>query len=411
MAQSGQIVIVGAGRAGASFVESYREAGGEDLVVMLGSEGRPPYNRPPLSKGIVRGEMEPDQAIAHDASELEDMLVDLRLDTDVAAVETDRRVVRTSDGDEVGYGRLIIATGTRPRTLPIEGADLPAVMTLRTLDDAIALREHAQTAHRAVVVGGSFIGSEVAASLRLAGLDVSIVELGDRLVPALGSEEISTQVSELFAANDVDVFLGEQVEEFEANGRSLTGVRLASGDRVEGFLAVVGVGVQPNVEFLAGSGIEVGDGVIVDDHFRASVDDVYAIGDVAHFDDVVSGRRRRIEHWSNADAQGRHLGRMLAGSGDRFEHVPAFFTMIFDVKLQLLGDLADVDEVVIRGSLLDHNLVALYLREDRLAAAAVVGQTDDVARDLGELIHQRAPLSDRGSIANLDVRATALFGS
>jgi NADPH-dependent 2,4-dienoyl-CoA reductase/sulfur reductase-like enzyme len=171
------------------------------------------------------------------------------------------------------------------------------------------------------------------------------------------------------------------------------------------------VGVRPNVEFLEGSGVDVDDGVIVDDHLRSSVDDVYAIGDVARFDDVVSARQRRIEHWSNADAQGRYLGQQLAGARQRFENVPAFFTKLFDVQLQLLGDTNAVDEIVVRGSIADHNLVCLYLQDDRLAAAALVGQTEDTARDLAELIHERSALTDRSGIGNPDVRPTALFAS
>jgi NADPH-dependent 2,4-dienoyl-CoA reductase/sulfur reductase-like enzyme len=304
---------------------------------------------------------------------------------------------------------LVIASGARPRMLPTPGADLPAVHTFRTLADAIGVKAEAEGARKAVVVGGSFIGSEVAASLRMLGLDVAIVEMGERLVPALGSADLSEQIAEMYREQGVELHLGEQIEEFQANGRMLTGVRTASGATIEAFLAVVGVGVEPNVDFLDGSPIELDNGIVVDDHFHTSVAGVYAIGDVANFDDAASGRRRRIEHWSNADAQGSHLGTILAGGRKPFVKVPVFFTMMFDLKLQLIGDTDGVDEVVLRGSIADRNLIGLYLRDEHLVAATLVGQTADMAEELTGLIRERAPLSDRSKIANTNVRPAAVF--
>ena len=228
------------------------------------------------------------------------------------------------------------------------------------------------------------------------GLEVTIVELGDRLVPALASPELSEQVAELFREHDVEIVLGEQIEEFQANGLVLTGARTRSGRTIEAFLAVIGVGVEPNVEFLAGSGVELDNGVVVDDRFRTSVADVYAIGDVARFDDVVAGRTRRIEHWTNSDGQGAHLGRNLAGRRAGYAEVAAFFTKVFDLQLQLLGDTDGVDEVVLRGSLRDRNLIGLYLREERLIAAALVGQAADMVEELKSLL-RGAPGSATGA--------------
>ena len=189
----------------------------------------------------------------------------------------------------------------------------------------------------------------------------------------------------------------------------LTGARTGSGLMIEAFLAVVGVGVEPNVGFLDGSGLELEDGIVVDDHFRASVDDVYAIGDVARFDDVVSGRRRRIEHWSNADGHGRRLGQNLAGARTGYAQVPVFFTKLFDLQLQLLGDTDGVDEVVLRGSIPERNLVALYLREERLVAAALVGQAGDMVEELRSLLRGQPRVSDRSKLANTSVRPAAVF--
>ena len=403
------ILIVGGGRAAASLIDAYREEGGDALITVVSTDDQPPYNRPPLSKGVLRGEMEPLEALVHTAEEWDDNLVELRLETSVEAVDTDGHTVTLAGGETLPYGTLVIASGARPRTLPVPGSDLPAVHTYRTLADAQQVRKEALDARKALVVGGSFIGSEVAASLSMVGLEVTIVEMGERLVPALASAELSDEVADLYREHGVELVLGEQIEEFQANGRMLTGARTASGRSIEAFLAIVGVGVEPIVDFLAGSPIEIENGIVVDDHFRTSVEDVYAIGDVAFFDDVVSGRRRRIEHWSNADAHGTHLGRNLAGARQGYSQVPAFFTKMFDLQLQLLGDTDGVDEVVLRGSIADRNLVGFYLHEEHLIAAVVVGQAGDMVEELKGLIREKPLLSDRSRLANKSVRPAAVF--
>jgi 3-phenylpropionate/trans-cinnamate dioxygenase ferredoxin reductase subunit len=404
------IVIVGGGRAAVSLIDAYREAGGDALITLVSAEEQPPYNRPPLSKGVLRGEMEPLEALVHPADEYEDLVVELRLGATVESVDTTAHTIRLAGGETLPYGTLVIASGARPRSLDVPGSDLPAVHVFRTLADAETVRQEAQEARKALVVGGSFIGSEVAASLSMLRLEVTIVEMGDRLVPALASSELSEQIADLYREHGVELVLGEQIEEFQANGLMLTGARTASGRTIEAFLAIVGVGVEPNVGFLDGSGIELDDGIVVDDHFRTSVADVYAIGDVARFDDVVAGRRRRIEHWSNSDGQGAHLGRNLAGKRAGYGEVPAFFTKMFDLQLQLLGDTEGVDEVVLRGSIAERNLVGFYLRDERLIAAVVVGQTGDMVEELRTLLREQPRVSDRSRIANPNVRPAVVFG-
>jgi len=403
------ILIVGGGRAAASLIDAYREAGGDALITVVSSDEHPPYNRPPLSKAVLRGELEPLAALVHSPEEYDDLVVELRLGSTVEAIDIAARTVTVTGGDELPYGTLVIATGARPRVLGVPGGDLPAVHAFRTIADAEAVKAEAATARKALVVGGSFIGSEVAASLSMLGLEVTLVEMGERLVPALASAELSEQIAELYREHGVELLFGEQIEEFNANGLMLTGARTGSGHMVEAFLAVVGVGVEPNTDFLARSGLELEDGIVVDDHFRTSADDVYAIGDVARFDDVVSGRRRRIEHWSNADGHGTRLGQNLAGGRTGYAQVPVFFTKLFDLQLQLLGDTEGVDEVVLRGSIAERHLVALYLREERLVAAALVGQAGDMAEELKSLLRAKPRVSDRSKLANRSVRPAVVF--
>ncbi len=410
MAASEPIVIVGGGRAAVSLVDAYRDAGGEAPVTILSDDAHPPYNRPPLSKFIVRGEMPPEDAIVHPLAEYEGQHVELRLGTPVASVDPESHTVTLGSGETVAYGTLVIASGSSPRTLPVPGADLPNVHTLRTLDDAIAVNAAATATRRALVVGGSFIGSEVAASLQLMGLEVTIVELGDRLTPALGSTELSQGIGDLYREHGVEVLLGEQVAEFVGDGQTLVGARTASGLEIDAGVAVVGVGVRPSTGFLEGSGIELDNGVVVDEHFRASAADVYAIGDVARYRDTVVGRHRRIEHWSAADGHGKHLGQALAGTSTAYAEVATFFTKLFDLQLQVLGDPdGGVDEVALRGSVAARNVLGLYLRDDCLVGAVVVGQEADTVDELKGLLRRQPKLRDRIGLTDAAVRPAALF--
>jgi NADPH-dependent 2,4-dienoyl-CoA reductase/sulfur reductase-like enzyme len=269
------------------------------------------------------------------------------------------------------------------------------VHTYRTLADAEAVIREAEDAHSAIVIGGSFIGAEAAASLRTRGLAVTIVEMGATLMPQLRCPELSAELVDLYRSEGIDVLLETQLEELTGNGRLLTGARTKEGQTVEGFLAIVGVGVVPNVELAHEAGADVDNGVVVDERFRTSLDDVYAVGDVARYPDPTTGRSRRIEHWSNANAQGGHLGRQLAGASEAYDILPVFFTQLFDRKFQVLGDVEPAVDCVLRGSLADGRLVGFHLSEEsRLVGAVVHGQPADVVAELEAVIRERPVVDD-----------------
>ncbi len=402
---SDSIVVVGGGLAAARLATEYRAAGGEAPVTILSAEPDPPYNRPPLTKGFLRGEMDRDGPLVRPAAEYEDDVIELRLETTVERIHPDAHEVELAGGERVPYGTLVLATGARPRQLPLPGGDLVGVHTYRTLRDAEAVIEAAAEAPSAIVIGGSFIGAESAASLRARGLHVTIVEMGDTLMPQLRAPELSAELVELYRAEGVDVLLGTQLEELTGNGRLLTGARTADGRTIEGFLAIVGIGVVPNVEPAEEAGAEVDNGIVVDERFESSLPDVYAIGDVARYPDKTSGRLRRIEHWSNANAQGGHLGRQLAGATEPYDELPVFFTQLFDRKLQVLGDVEPAVECVIRGSLADGRLVGFHLTEDRRLVGAVVhGESADVVSELGALIREQPVVEDPARLADESLR-------
>ena len=406
------IVVVGGGLSAARLATEYRAAGGEAPVTILSNEQDPPYHRPPLTKGFLRGEVEREGTYVRPAEEYEDEVVELRLESTVERIDSDAHVVVLEGGEEVPYGTLVLATGARPRPLPLPGADLVGVHTYRCLPDAAAVRAAADEAHAAIVVGGSFIGAESAASLRLRGLDVTLVEMGPRLMPQLGSQDVSDELAEHYREQGVEVLLETELAELTGNGKLLTGARTKDGATIEGYLAIVGIGVVPNVELAKDAGAEVDDGIVVDERFRSSLPDVYAIGDVARYPDSTSGRLRRIEHWSSANAQGGHLGRQLAGSKDPYDELPVFFTQLFDKKFQVIGDPESATESVVRGSLADGRLVGFHLASDgRLVGAVVHGESADVVEELKSLVRERPVIEDVARLTDENVRPAEAVGA
>ena len=383
-----ELVIAGGGLTAARAIKSYREAGGEGRITLLSKESVLPYHRPPLSKRYLRGETT-DAPFAEDEAFYRDHDVEVLLETPVTAVDTVARKVAIADGIR-GYDRLLIATGATPRRLHVPGAELGGVLGLRTLSDSDTIRAAAGAAERAVVVGGGFIGMEVAASLRQLGLGVTLIHIGSGLFDQLRSSELSEQLTALYREHGVEVLLGQEVAGFAGSG-VLEHVETRSGLRVQADVAVVGVGVVPNVDFLVDSGIEFDDGVVVSERFETNVRDVYAAGDVANFFDPLYLRRRRIEHWSNANYQGTEVGKVLAGRGDGYGTVSSFFTEVFGLTVKVFGDVSRFDELTTEGSLASGAFLVEYGDEGRLVAALAVGQGAEVESRLKERIAARAP--------------------
>jgi 3-phenylpropionate/trans-cinnamate dioxygenase ferredoxin reductase subunit len=406
------IVVVGGGLASARFATEYRAAGGEAPVTILSFEEDPPYHRPPLTKGFLRGEVERDGTYVRPAEEYEEDIVELRLGVVAERIDPEKHAVVLQGGEEVAYGTLVLATGARPRPLPLPGADLVGVHTYRFLSDAATVRAAAEEAHSAIVVGGSFIGAESAASLRLRGLDVTLIERGARLMPQLGCADLSAELADFYREQGVEILAETELAELTGNGKLLTGARTKDGTTVEGYLVIVGIGVVPNVELAEEAGAEVDNGIVVDERFRASLPDVYAIGDVARYPDPTAGRLRRIEHWSSANAQGGHLGRQLAGSKEPYDELPVFFTQLFDKQFQVLGDPESASESVLRGSLADGRAVGFHLTsEGELVGAVVHGESADVVEELKTLIRERPVIDDRTRLEDENMRPAEAVGA
>ena len=377
------LAIVGGGLAAARAIKEYRAAGGGGRIALLTKEQTPPYHRPPLSKRYLRGEAEQTDTLVEASEFYED--VELLLGAEVTRVDPHEHVVATADGSRYGYRQLLIATGSEPRTLGVEGEQLPGVFSLRSIDDSTAIREAAAQVRDGVVVGSGFIGMEVAASLTQLGLDVTLVSRDVDLFAQLRSPEISEHLVELYRRHRVEIVRGDEVGAFRGRSR-LDTVELRAGAPLGAGLAVVGVGVGPAVSFLEGSGIATDDGILVDKRFRTNVPGVYAAGDVARFFDPLFGRRRRIEHWSNANYQGGEVGRILAGAEGGYDTVSSFFTESFGLTLKVFGDVSRHDDRVARGSFADGDAVVFYLDRGRLVGTLHTGQDEETEEAMKRLI-------------------------
>jgi 3-phenylpropionate/trans-cinnamate dioxygenase ferredoxin reductase component len=384
---SAGIVIVGGGLAAAKTVTAYREAGGKEPLRMLTADASFPYHRPPLSKRYLRGEIDASGTLVEQPDFYAQHECRCDLETTVAAVHDAE--VELSSGERVSFDRLVIASGASPRRLDVPGGDLGDVYTLRTLANSTAIRERAAESRRAFVVGSNFIGLETAASLTQLGVEVTLCDRGDQLFRALETPSYSAYLRDLYEEKGVELLFGDEVAEIRGDG-SIGSVLTRGGEERDADLLIAGIGVVPNTSFVEGAGVDVDDGVLVNPRFETSRDGVYAVGDVARFDDPIFMRRRRIEHWSNANYQGGELGKILAGAGTGYDTVSSFFSEIFGASIRFFGDSTGHDDVVQHGDFGDGEAVCLHTAEGTIVAALTMGQEDDVNDRIKELIRERA---------------------
>jgi 3-phenylpropionate/trans-cinnamate dioxygenase ferredoxin reductase component len=381
------IVIVGGGLTSARVVESYREAGGDADIVLVSADSAPPYHRPPLSKRYLRGESKAEDAYVQPEDFYAGHGVELRLQTRVERVDPAGRAVELADGKRLAWDRLVLATGAVPRRPEIRGADLVGVTTFRWIDDATGVRRIAESGARAVVAGSGFIGMEVSASLRALEREVALV-YRDALYGQFGVTELSAALDELYRERGVELLPRNEVAEVRGNGRLERAV-LRSGRELDAQLAVFGFGVDPAVRLAEEAGLEVDDGIVVNERFETSAPGIYSAGDVAAFWDPLFGRRRRIEHWSNANYQGKQLGAALAGQDARYDTLSTFFTEVFGVTIKVFGDGVRPDEVVAEDGFSLEQGLAWYVRGGRIEGALVIGQSEEREEELKELIAKR----------------------
>lgn len=398
MSQPESIVIVGASLAGLRTAEFLRRAKFEGELTLIGDERHLPYDRPPLSKEVLRGEWD-EERIGLRKKSYDELALNLELGRAAVGLDPESRTVHLDGGTTVPFDRLVIATGGVARTLP-DQPSMNGVYTLRTLDDSLAVRRALEGKPRIAVIGAGFIGAEVAASARQLGLEVTMIETeATPLARSLGPE-LGRILQDVHERHGVRVLCGRKVVAFEG-GERVRGLTLDDGTSVECELVVVGVGMAPSVAWLEGSGIDLGDGVQCDATLAASVPGVVAVGDVANWYNPLFEERMRVEHWTNAVEQARHaVGTLLAAPGHAkpFESVPMFWSDQFDLKIQGAGRPKPDDALSVFGPTDEGKLLALYARAGRLVGAVAVNRPPKLIQ-LRMLIAKRGSLDDALKIA------------
>lgn len=399
-----QFVIVGAGYTGMAAVERLRNEGFDGRIVMIGDEPHYPYERPPLSKDYLRGALARERLFPRPDSWYAEHGVEAVLSTRVQRVALAERAVELSGGKRVAYDRLLIATGGRPR--PLRGIAGDRVLYLRTLDDADRLRAWLAPGSRLVVVGAGFIGCEVAATARAAGVAVTMVEALDWPLGRVFGDEIGALVAEIHRDEGVDLRCGEAVASVTEHEAEVA-VTTSGGAAIACDVVAVGVGIAPNVELLAGTGVQLDNGIVVDEYCRTNADGVYAAGDVANHEHPIFGRRMRVEHYDNALRQGAAAAANMLDRKVVFDDPHWFWSDQYAYNLQYAGCADGWDQLVMRGSIHDRQFAAFYLRQGRIVAAFGVNRGKDVLA-AKRLVHARAHVApDVLRDESVDLRALA----
>ena len=399
-------VIVGASLAGGGAAATLRQEGFDGRVILIGAEPQPPYERPPLSKDYLRGESSFEEALLQPSNFYEENGIETRFGARVTRVDATGKVVELGDGEQVAYDRLLIATGGRNRRLSIPGLDLEGVYGLRTVADCERIRAEIAPGRKAVVVGMGFIGSEVAGSLRQSGVEVVVLDRNEAPLRRVLGEEVGRVIQGIHRDNGVSMIFEDTVAEFEGAGR-VERVTTARGRRIECDFVVVGLGMEPVTELLAGTGAKIDNGIAVDQFCRAGVAGIYAAGDVANHYHPVFERRIRVEHWQNALKQGQAAARNMLDKDEPYDEMPWFWSDQYEHNLQYAGFHTEWDELVVRGSMGERNFVAFYRKDGRILAAVAVNRGKDLRRSM-PLIKARASLgAARLGDPDVDLRSLA----
>jgi 3-phenylpropionate/trans-cinnamate dioxygenase ferredoxin reductase subunit len=393
-----RFIIIGASLAGASAAAALREGGFDGTVELIGAEPQLPYNRPPLSKGYLRGQDRFEDQLVNPADYYAQHEVNLRLGVRATSVDPQRKIVSLERGEEVPYDRLLVATGGRNRSLTTPGAHLPGIFQLRTVEDCDRIRAVARLGARAVVIGLGFIGSEVSASLRQMGLAVTAIEGQPVPLARVLGVEVGAVLGEIHREKGVELVMEDAVAAFEGAGR-VERVRTKRGRILACDLVVAGIGIVPNSELLAGAGAAVDNGVLVDALCRTSLPDVFAAGDVANHLHPLFGRLR-VEHWNNGFQQGRAAARTMLGGTQPYDYVHSFWSDQYEHMIEYVGFAARWDRVVFRGDPGSRKFLGFFLQDGTLRAAMGLnrgGDPDDPKTDgelkrVAKLIRARVPV-------------------
>ncbi|MGM7666159.1 NAD(P)/FAD-dependent oxidoreductase [Microbacterium sp. A93] len=382
------IVIIGGGLAGAKTAEALREKGYDGAVTLIAAEDHLPYERPPMSKDYLVGKATFDDALVHPADWYQEHDITVRQRTRATAIDTAEHQVTLDDGSQLSYDKLVLATGATARHLPIEGADAAGVFYLRTVEDADAIHGTFGEGKRLVLIGGGWIGLEVAAAARATGTNVTVLEGAKLPLLRVLGDEIAQVFADLHTSHGVDLRTEVQVAEIVTEGGRATGVRLAGGEVVPADAVVIGIGVAPVTDIAEDAGIAVDNGVLVDASLRSSDPDVFAVGDIANHQHPILGRRVRVEHWATALNQPAAAVAALLGEESIYTELPYFYSDQYDLGSEYIGNAipGSYERVIVRGDLAAREFVAFWVDHERRIQAAMSVNVWDVIDQIKPLI-------------------------
>lgn len=385
-------VILGGGVTAGYAAKEFAKLGvSSGELSIVSAEDEPPYDRPPLSKDVLKGEATVSDAVIEGREFYDEHRIDLNLSTEIDEVDFEHRRLR-SGNDEFQFENLLIATGARVRRLDLPGADREGIFYLHTSEQLGKIVRSVEEAERALVIGGSFIGTEVSASLKERGLQVTLVFPEKRIMEDKPlTREMSEFFEHYFRKRGIELLPGQSVEAFQGNDR-VTSVLLESGRELEADLVVAGIGVIPNTELFERTPLRIDDGIVVDEYLQTDVADVYAAGDVARYPDKHFGGSRRTEHWANAKRQAEHAARAMLGEREPYEELPYFFSDVFDLSWEFWGDRSAADQVVYRGEVESGSFSTWWLKGTRVIAAFVMDRPDDERQAAQALIESHGEI-------------------
>jgi 3-phenylpropionate/trans-cinnamate dioxygenase ferredoxin reductase subunit len=399
-------VIVGASLTGGSAAVTLREEGFDGRTILIGEEPHPPYARPPLSKEYFRGEEPFVDALLRPLDFYASNEIETQFGVRASRVDPVDKTVELVDGRRIPYDKVLIATGSRNRRLPIPGLELEGVYDLRTVDDCDRIRAEVVAGRRAAVVGMGFIGSEIAASLRQLGVDVVVVEGPKAPLSRVLGAEVGRVMEHIHRDHGVMMLFEDHVTGFEGSGR-VDCIVTERGQRVDCDFTVVGIGIEPVTDPLVGSKVEVDNGIVVDEYCRTNVEGVYAAGDVTNHYHPIFERKMRVEHWHNAINQGPAAARNMMGVTTPYDEIHWFWSDQYDYNLQYAGFHRDWDDLVVRGSLEERDFIAFYLKDELVAAVVGMNRGRDVRRAMGLIKARKAVETNPLRDDDIDLRKLA----
>ncbi|MBT5789208.1 MAG: FAD-dependent oxidoreductase [Gammaproteobacteria bacterium] len=388
------IVIIGAGQAAGQAAASLRQGKYEGSITILGDETQPPYQRPPLSKQYLSGELGMDRVMVRPEKFYGDQNIALHTETRVESIDSSAKSVTTSSGDSYQYDKLLIATGSRPRILTIPGSDLSGIHYLRTIDDVDGIREAMQAAKKICIVGGGYIGLEVAAVAVTAGLQVTVLEMEDRILQRVTTPEMSEYYHDLHTGRGVNIMVNTGVSGFQGEGHISTVV--CGDEKIDADLVIVGIGIIPNIELAEAAGLDCNNGITVDEHCRTSDPHIYAAGDCTNHPNPIMGRRLRLESVPNAMEQARVSAANMLGGDKAYASVPWFWSDQYELKLQMVGFSTDGDTSILRGDKAANQFAVFYLKDGEVVSVDAVNSPKEfmVCKQLYGKTVDPAALSD-----------------